>query len=58
MWDILSLAINCSPDIPNEGLTWCGLAQLVERRLAVRQARVRFQAQHHWEGLPTELTKR
>ncbi len=32
------------------------MAQLVARRLAVRQARVRFSAQHHREGLPTELT--
>ena len=34
---------------------WCGVAQLVARRLAVRQARVRFPARHHREGLPTEL---
>jgi hypothetical protein len=36
-------------------LTWCGVAQLVERRLAVRQARVRFSARHHREVFPTEL---
>jgi hypothetical protein len=36
---------------------WCGVAQLVARRLAVRQARVRFSARHHCrEGLPTELS--
>jgi hypothetical protein len=35
---------------------WCGVAQLVARRLAVRQARVRFSARHHREGLPTELS--
>jgi hypothetical protein len=34
---------------------WCGVAQLVERRLAVRQARVRFSAQHLREVFPTEL---
>jgi hypothetical protein len=32
------------------------VAQLVERRLAVRQARVRFSARHHREDLPTELS--
>ncbi len=37
-------------------LIWCGVAQLVARRLAVRQARVRFSARHHREGLPTELS--
>jgi hypothetical protein len=40
---------------------WCGMAQLVARRLAVRQARVRFSAWHHREGFfffPTELSKR
>ncbi len=26
---------------------WCGVTQLVARRLAVRQARVRFSARHH-----------
>ncbi len=31
---------------------WCGVAQLVERRLAVRQARVRFLARHHREAFP------
>jgi hypothetical protein len=36
----------------------CGVAQLVARQLAVRQARVRFSARHHREGLPTERTKR
>jgi hypothetical protein len=35
---------------------WCGVAQLVACRLAVRQARVRFSARHHREGLPTELS--
>jgi hypothetical protein len=35
---------------------WCGASQLVARRLAVRQARVRFSARHHREGLPTELS--
>jgi hypothetical protein len=33
---------------------WCGVAQLVARRLAVRQARVRFSARHHREVFPTE----
>ena len=33
------------------GSLWCGVAQLVARRLAVRQARVRFSARHHREGL-------
>ena len=36
--------------------TWCGVAQLVARRLALRQARVRFSARHHREVFPTELT--
>jgi hypothetical protein len=35
---------------------WCGVAQLVARRLAGRQARVRFSARHHKEVFPTELT--
>ncbi len=34
----------------------CGVAQLVARRLAVRQARVRFSARHHREVFPTELS--
>jgi hypothetical protein len=34
----------------------CGVGQLVLRRLAVRQARVRFSVRHHREGFPTELT--
>jgi len=34
----------------------CGVAQLVARRLAVRQARVQFLACHHREVFPTELT--
>jgi hypothetical protein len=33
-------------------LKWCGVAQLVARRLAVRQARVRFSARHHREVPP------
>ncbi len=32
------------------------MAQLVARRLAVWQARVRFSARHHREVFPTELT--
>ncbi len=32
------------------------MAQLVERRLAGKQARVRFSAWHHREVCPTELT--
>ncbi len=35
---------------------WCGMALLVECRLVVRQARVRFLAQHHRKVFPTELT--
>jgi hypothetical protein len=38
------------------GSLWCGVAQLAERRLAVRQARVRFSARHHREAFPTEHT--
>jgi hypothetical protein len=38
------------------GSVWCSVAQLVARGLAVRQARVRFSARHHSEGLPTELS--
>ena len=37
-------------------LIWCGVAQLVARWLAGRQARVRFPARHHREGLSTELS--
>jgi hypothetical protein len=33
---------------------WCGVAQLVARRLAGRQARVRFSARHDREVFPTE----
>jgi hypothetical protein len=36
------------------GSVWCGVAQLVARRLAGRQARVRFPARHHMEVFPTE----
>jgi hypothetical protein len=32
------------------------MAQLIARRLAGRQARVRFLARHHGEVFPTELT--
>ncbi len=35
-------------------LSVCGVAQLVARRLAGRQARVRFPARHHREVFPTE----
>ncbi len=35
---------------------WCGVAQLAARRLAVRQARVRFTARQHTEVFPTEHT--
>jgi len=42
--------------ITAENKNWCGVAQLVARRLAVRQARVRFSARHYREGLPTELS--
>jgi hypothetical protein len=38
------------------GSIWCSVAQLVARRLAVRQARVQFSALHHREVFPTELT--
>ncbi len=34
----------------------CGVAQLVVRRLAVRQARVQFSARHPTEVFTTELT--
>ncbi len=37
------------------GLVWCGVAYLVARRLAVRQARDRISARHHREVFPTEL---
>jgi hypothetical protein len=35
---------------------WCGVAQFGARRLAVRQARVRFSARHHREVYHSELT--
>ncbi len=35
---------------------WGGVAQLAARRLAVRQARVRFSARPHREVFPTEHT--
>ncbi len=38
------------------GKLWCGVAQLVARRLAVRQAQVRFSAWHHREVFPAEHT--
>jgi len=38
------------------GSVWCGVAQLVARRLAVRHARVRFSTRHHREVFPTEHT--
>jgi hypothetical protein len=37
-------------------LVWCGVAQLVARRLAGRQARVRFSARRHKEVCTTELS--
>jgi hypothetical protein len=43
----------------SHGAAWlsrCGVAQLVARRLALRQARVRFSARHHMEIFPSELT--
>jgi hypothetical protein len=39
-------------------LIWCGVAQLVARRLAVRQARVQFSARHHREVFPTQAMKK
>ncbi len=36
--------------------TECGVVQMAPRRLAVRQARVRFSARHHREVFPTEHT--
>ncbi len=36
--------------------TWCGVAHLVARRLAVRQACVQFSARNHREVFPTEHT--
>ncbi len=38
------------------GSEWGGVAQLAARRLAVRQARVRFSARLHREVSPTEHT--
>jgi hypothetical protein len=35
---------------------WCGVALLAARRLAVRQARVRFSGRHHRAVFPTEHT--
>ncbi len=35
---------------------WCGVTQMAARRLAVRQALVRFSARHHREVFPTEHT--
>ncbi len=35
---------------------WCHVAQLIARRLAERQARVRFSARHHRGAFPTEHT--
>jgi hypothetical protein len=37
-------------------LLWCGVAQLIARLLAVRQARVRLSAWHRRKVFPTELT--
>ncbi len=37
-------------------MAWGGVAQLAARRLAVRQARVRFSARPHREVIPTEHT--
>jgi hypothetical protein len=35
--------------------SWCGVAQLIVRQLAVRQDQVRFSARHHRKVFPTEL---
>ncbi len=40
----------------NNRAVGCGVAQLVVRRLAEGQARVRFSARHPREVFPTELT--
>ncbi len=45
--------------VAQHGAAWLrmgGMAQLVARRLAVRQARVRFSTRHHREAFPTEHT--
>jgi hypothetical protein len=47
---------HCSIALFNYQVTWCGVAQLVARRLAVRQAQVRFSARNHREVFPTEQT--
>ncbi len=62
----LYLVLLQSPNLKNNGAAWlsmvwrgsvwCGVTQLVTRRLAVRQARVRFSARHHRKAFPTELT--
>jgi hypothetical protein len=51
-----SLMVRRGSLMVRRGSVWCSVAQLVARRLAVRQARVRFSARHHREGLPTELS--
>jgi hypothetical protein len=57
------LAKNCTSILGHDCVTpssinishlWCGVAHLVARRLAGRQARVRFPARHHREVFPTE----
>jgi hypothetical protein len=53
---MFSLTVLFHKQITVHNYLWCGVAQLVVRRLAVRQARVRFSARHHGEGFPTELT--
>ncbi len=48
-----SVMVRRGSDMVRRGsVGWCGVAQLVARRLAGRQARVRFSARHHREVYP------
>jgi hypothetical protein len=59
---VLALLLNTSHSLHVAQLwggvaqSWGGVAQLAARRLAVRQARVRFSARPHREVSPTEHT--
>ncbi len=53
--DIKNIKDKCE-DKPSTLSLWCGVAQLVARRPAGRQARVWFPARHQREVCPTELT--
>jgi hypothetical protein len=50
------ILVRCGSILCGVAQSWCGVAQLVARRLAGRQARVRISARQHREVFTTEHT--